>query len=147
MLFPARRSLNFLIFRGEVGVKPWVFAVESIVLLAIACVLSVTSRSILLMLDIIGSVSAIAVDNVLPGIMFLCITSSSGLVAESASLMDAVSQPAEIECSSNSGMHSQPARSPRIGASCKRAIMACMVIIGFSAGVASSVQSLLKAVK
>merc|ERR1712098_741683 len=148
MLFPARRSLNFLVFRSESGVGPWTFAAESIVLLAVACVISVTSRSILVMLDLIGSASAIAVDNVLPGIMFLCVTAGSRHVDESPSRMGLIAptQAAEIECSSNDASHGQHLRSPRLGACWKRVIIACIVTIGALAGVASFVQSVRKAV-
>merc|ERR1711920_364656 len=70
VLFPSRRSFNFIVFGVDVF-SPCTLSLVSVGLVLIACALAIASGSLLPIIDTIGSISAIAVDVALPGALFI----------------------------------------------------------------------------
>lgn len=130
MLFPSRRSLNYLIFRGEDRIERWMWACESTLLILCACALAALSGSILVLLDLIGSVSAIAVDNVLPGVMFIRAQSQRDTSC--------------VACDARGGYSSEGFQRswPPLHQRTKRAGIVCMLVVGLFSGIVSSGHSL-----
>jgi len=121
-LFPARRSLNFLVAGGDDGMEPKYLMAGSAVLLVAACAIAAFARSILVILDIVGSASAIAVDTVLPGILFLKASSSQIVSPLDEEVRTSLIQQVNPLC-------------------WQRWILMCMVLAGVVAGSASFVHT------